>query len=158
MLYGCYCCVLSLQWRHNEHDGVSNHQPAIVYSAVYSGAVQRKHQSSASLAFVRGNHRSPVNSPHKGLVTRKMFDDVIMCPLDPCILTDLLGQIQKYYDMANKYTRMGLVDSSNISLLAGPILHWHQDDSTLGHRPYLHCCAQYCTCTFLFSCNEIFST
>ena len=37
----------------------------IVYSTVYSGADQRKHQSSASLAFVRGIHRSPVNSPHK---------------------------------------------------------------------------------------------
>ena len=52
----------------------------IVYSMVYSGADQRKPQSSASLAFVRGIHRWPVNSPHKRLVTRKMFsfDDVIM--------------------------------------------------------------------------------
>ena len=52
----------------------------IVYSTVYSGADQRKHQSSASLAFVRGIHRGPVNSPHKWLVSRKMFpfDDVIM--------------------------------------------------------------------------------
>ena len=51
-----------------------------VYSAVYSGAHQRKHQSSASLAFVQGIHRGPVNSPHKWPVTRKMFpfDDVIM--------------------------------------------------------------------------------
>ena len=52
----------------------------IVYSTVYSGADQRKHQSSASLAFVRGIHRGQVNSPHKWPVTRKMFpfDDVIM--------------------------------------------------------------------------------
>ena len=52
----------------------------IVYSTVYSGADQRKHQSPASLAFVRGIHRGPVNSPHKWPVTRKMFpfDDVIM--------------------------------------------------------------------------------
>ena len=44
------------------------------------GADQRKHLSSASLAFVWGIHRSPVNSPHKGPVTRKMFlfDNVIM--------------------------------------------------------------------------------
>ena len=51
----------------------------IVYSSVYSGAGEGKHQSSASLAFVRGIHRRPVNSPHKGPVTRKMFpfDDVI---------------------------------------------------------------------------------
>ena len=55
----------------------------IVYSTVYSGTDQRKHQSSASLAFVWGIHRWPVNSPHKAPVTRKMFpfDDVIMCTL-----------------------------------------------------------------------------
>ena len=45
----------------------------IVYSSVYSGADQRKHQSSASLAFVGGIHRWPVNSLHKGAVTRKCF-------------------------------------------------------------------------------------
>ena len=52
----------------------------IVFSTVYSGADQIKHQSSVSLAFVRGIHRWPVNSPHKEPVTRKMFpfDDVIM--------------------------------------------------------------------------------
>ena len=38
---------------------------AIAYSTVYSGADQRKHQSSASLALGRGIHRGPVNSPHK---------------------------------------------------------------------------------------------
>ena len=43
-----------LQWRHNKRDGVSNHQPTIVYSTVYSGADQWKHQSSALLAFVTG--------------------------------------------------------------------------------------------------------
>ena len=52
----------------------------IVYPTVYSGADQRKHQSSASLAFVRVIHRGPVNSPYKWPVTRKMFpfNDVIM--------------------------------------------------------------------------------
>ena len=52
---------------------------AIVYSTVKSGTDQRKHQSSASLAFVRGIHRWPVNSPHKCPVTRNKFpfDDVI---------------------------------------------------------------------------------
>ena len=53
---------------------------AVVYSIVYSGVNQRKHQSSASLAFVREIHRGPVNFPHKWPVTRKMFpfDDVII--------------------------------------------------------------------------------
>ena len=52
----------------------------IVYSTVYSGADQRKHQSSESLAFVRKIQRWPVNSPHKWPVTRKIFpfDNVIM--------------------------------------------------------------------------------
>ena len=52
----------------------------VVYSIVYSGVNQRKHQSSATLAFVREIHRGPVNFPHKWPVTRKMFpfDDVIM--------------------------------------------------------------------------------
>ena len=62
----------------------------VVYSIVYSDADRRKHQSSASLAFVRGIHRGPVNSLHKWPVTRKMFpfDGVIMqrmccsCELD----------------------------------------------------------------------------
>ena len=45
----------------------------IVYSTVYTGADQRIHQSSTSLAFVRGMPRWPVNSPYKWPITRKMF-------------------------------------------------------------------------------------
>ena len=44
-----------------------------VYSIIHSDSDQRKHQSSASLTFVRGIHRGPVNSPHKWPVTRKCF-------------------------------------------------------------------------------------
>ena len=53
---------------------------SIVYSTVCSGADQRKKLSPASLACVSGIHRSPMNSPHNGSVTRIMFpfDDVIM--------------------------------------------------------------------------------
>ena len=70
----------------------------IVYSTVYSGTDQRKHQSSASLAFVRGIHQWPVNSPHKGPVTRKMFSfvDVIMCwwilPIPPSVTSHTMEQ------------------------------------------------------------------
>ena len=86
-LYGAFFCVL---WRKIPRDHCSDvivgsmaseiTNLTIVYSIVYSSADQRKHQSSASLAFVRGIHRWPLNSPHKGPVTRKMFpfDDVIM--------------------------------------------------------------------------------
>ena len=53
---------------------------AIVYLIIYSRRRSNKTSKSASLAFVRGIHRGPVNSPHKRQVTRKMFpfDDVIM--------------------------------------------------------------------------------
>ena len=44
-----------------------------VYSTVCSGTDQRKHQSSVSLAFVRGIHRWPVNSPHKSQKRGKCF-------------------------------------------------------------------------------------
>ena len=52
----------------------------IVLLTVYLNTDQRKHQSSASLAFVQGIRRWPVNSPHKWPVTRKMFpfDDLII--------------------------------------------------------------------------------
>ena len=51
-----------------------------VCPTVCSSADQRKHQNSASLAFVKGIHLSLVNSPHRGQVTRKLspFVDVIM--------------------------------------------------------------------------------
>ena len=54
---------------------------SIAYSTVCSCTDQAKHQSSAPVAFVRGIHRWPVNSPHKWSVTRKMFpfEYVIMC-------------------------------------------------------------------------------
>ena len=67
----------------------------IVYSTVYSGADEIKHQSSASLAFVRGIHQWPVNSPHKGPVTRQMFPfgDVIMNMTLPCLSVVLKTQL-----------------------------------------------------------------
>ena len=73
-------CFPPLRWCYNGGDSVSNHQPHDCLLTVYSGADQSKHQSSASLAFVWGIHRGPVNPPHKWPVTRKMFpfDDVIM--------------------------------------------------------------------------------
>ena len=77
--------IKQLRWRHYTDVimGIIASQITsftIVYLTVYSDADQRKYQSSASLAFVWGIHRRPVNSPHKWPVTRKMFtfDDVIM--------------------------------------------------------------------------------
>ena len=88
-IYGKYCISLrEFQTTYHYNDvrmGAIVSQITsltIVYSTVnmYSGADQRKLQSSASLAFVWGIHRRPVNSPDKWPVARLMFplDDVIM--------------------------------------------------------------------------------
>ena len=80
----------------------------IVYSTVDSDADQRKHQSSASLAFVRGNHKWPV--------TRKMFpfDDVIMCR--PVITHSCLGFVGGYIILISKGARgFFLFDIDNAS-------------------------------------------
>ena len=81
-------CLLSFWYEYMSHysdvimSPMASHITSltIVNSTVYSVADQRKHQSSVSLAFVRGIYRWPVNSPRKGPVTRKMFpcDDFIM--------------------------------------------------------------------------------
>ena len=65
--------VSALQRCHNERNGVSNHLPHDCLLNRLIRLDQRKHQSSTSQAFVRGIPRCPVNSPHKGPVTRKMF-------------------------------------------------------------------------------------
>ena len=84
--YSCHMCLTAelLHWYYNDviMGAITSQITSltIVYSTVYSDADQRKHQSSASMAFVRGIHRWPVNSPHKWPVMRKMFpfDDVIL--------------------------------------------------------------------------------
>ena len=80
----------TLRWRHSGRDGVSNHQP----HDCLLNSLLRKHQSPTSLAYVSGIHRWPVNFPHKGPVTLKMFpfDDVIMWYiLDPCRQKNVLA-------------------------------------------------------------------
>ena len=64
---------------HNCSDVIMNamasqiNSVSIVCSIICSGAGQRKHQSFASLAFVRGIHWRPVDASHKGPVTGKCF-------------------------------------------------------------------------------------
>ena len=62
----------ALQWCHNECDSISN--PSCLDCLLdCSGTDQRKHHCPKLLAFVRGIHQWPVNSPHKGPVTQKRF-------------------------------------------------------------------------------------
>ena len=90
----------------------------IVYSAVYAGLDQRKHQSSTSLAFLQGVHRGPVNSPHKWPVTRKMFpfDDIIMLFLLCCELyCNFQWILVSYLLISVQFTSLARYDCPNVS-------------------------------------------
>ena len=69
---------LALQWRHNERHGISNHR---CLECLLNGLFRRTSKKTSNSSGLCGEiHRSPVDFPHKGPVTRKMFpfDDVIM--------------------------------------------------------------------------------
>ena len=69
-----------VHWRNNEHTCVSNNRRLDCLLSRLFWRRSKKISNSASLAFVKGIYRWPVNSPHKGPVMRKMFpfDYVIM--------------------------------------------------------------------------------
>ena len=100
---------------------------SIVYPAVYSDADQRKHQSSASLAFVWGIRRGPVNSPHKWPVTPKMF------PFDDVIMTQRMEQFQRVH-----------VEFTTVSLLL----------CGLNIDPYTPMC-MFCLSTWCTGCKKL---
>ena len=66
----------------------------IVYSIVYSGADKRKHQSSASLAIVRGFHRDQWIPHTNGQLREKCFDDIIMQEQWNCAIVAWRGNVQ----------------------------------------------------------------
>ena len=62
-----------LQWRHNDHYGVSNHQP---HDCLLNHLFRRRSKKTSKLCITGlcvGNPPGPVNSPHKGLVMRKII-------------------------------------------------------------------------------------
>ena len=78
--------VWSSQWHHNERDGVSNHRRLKGLLNRLFRPRSKKISKLRVTGFVKGIHRWPANSPHKGPVTRKMFpfDDVIMMQNNEC--------------------------------------------------------------------------
>ena len=84
------CCfaayaLVSLQWRHNERDGVSNLKPhECLLSRLFGRWSKKTSKLRVTGLFVRVIHRWSVNSPHKRPVPRKMFpfNDVIMLAWD----------------------------------------------------------------------------
>ena len=90
-----YPRVMTFQWRHNERDGVSNH---LRIDCLHNRLFRRRSKKISKLrvtGLLRGSHRWPVNSPHKGPVTRSMFpfDDVIMENISTCIKSHRLQRL-----------------------------------------------------------------
>ena len=154
------------QWRYNGRDGVSNLQPHNCLLNRYWGADQIKDQSSASLAFVRGIHRWPLSSPHKGPVTRKMFpfDDVKMI-MQNCsqalnsyderhkgVITSLLVMLWwdcvqnvSFFDyllcfLCNTWSCMHLTDPSRHMWPRGYIWNSSYHHDKMGYINLSHCC------------------
>ena len=69
-----------IQWRHKKRNGVSNHQPHDCFLKRFFRCKTKKTSKLHVTGLCEGNSPVPVNSPHKGPVTRKLlpFDDVVM--------------------------------------------------------------------------------
>ena len=68
--------ISRLRWRHNDHDGVSNHQP---HGCLLNRLFRRRSKKTSKLRVTGlcvGNSPGPVNSPHKGPVTSGYAENV----------------------------------------------------------------------------------
>ena len=63
----------ALHWRHNDDDGVSNHRPHVCLLNRLFRCRSKKTSKLRVTGLCAGNSPGPVNSPHKGPVTRKCF-------------------------------------------------------------------------------------
>ena len=102
----------SLHWRLNDHDGVSNHQP---HGCLLNRLFKRRSKKTSKLRVTglsAGNSPGPVNSPHKGPITRKMFpfSDVIMYRAEnvPGSAMKMLVWNQSDHELWTPYTPMDL--------------------------------------------------
>ena len=129
---------LSLQWCHNDHNGVSNHQPN---GCLLKRLFRRRSKKTSKLrvaGLYLGNSPGPVNSPHKGPVTRKMFpfDDVIMYRVwiiaSHNFQRDMIASIPRYWsdqcDVSNDNKDRQHDDLSvSVDLIGVLDRHWGED-------------------------------
>ena len=130
---------MTWQGNHHYHDVIMNEMAtqiigvSIVCSTVCPGADQRKYQVSASVAFMGEIHRWPMNSPHKGPVTRQMF------PFDDVIVMTGTFQLQKCISswefLLYKMTRCAARSAIHISL-ATYILRYNTSCGKLISKPW----------------------
>ena len=92
----------TLQWRHNEHVGVSNHQPHdCLLNRLFKVHVEENIKAPRRWPLC-GEFTGHRWIPHKGPVTRKMFpfDDVIM---DPCLFTFCVCNVKRVWKCKSNF-------------------------------------------------------
>ena len=127
----------SLQWRHNEPDGVSNHQS---HDCLFNHLFRRRSKKTSKLrvtGLCEGNSPMTGEFPHKGPVTLKMFpfDDVFMWwfTLIPFASRFLLPALPLNYALS--CSENGLVQqfSTKINLFSNKKLAWKWCLQNIGH-------------------------
>ena len=119
----------ALHCRYNDHDGVSNHQS---HGCLLNRLFRRRSKKTSKIRVTGlcvGNSPGPVNSPHKGPVTRKMFsfDDVIMDNDSPFLITHRFGAKVIIVDMKSNNCR-----NSSIALrVSWRTIYVNLNDNTL---------------------------
>ena len=109
--------IKHLQWRRNERSGVSNHRGL---DCLLDRLFRKKTSKLRVTGTCEGIQRWPVDSPHKGPVTRKMspFDYVIMQSSAMCILCGIYCTVPTLFGVVN---RIIIPDSKVHGAHLGPI-------------------------------------
>ena len=143
------CSTVSLQWRHNGHDAISNHQPHDCLLNLLSGLDQRKNQSSASLAFVWEIHQWLVNSSHKWPIMRKMF------PFDNITMLILIYALDACFWHRSPHVGWTCQRMTDGSLWSYSQSDWPAYPCSLSHQTvsWLKQCKQISTAAKLQLCN-----
>ena len=116
--WGTVFCTL--RWRHNEHDSVSNHQPR---DCLLNGLFRRISKKTSKLrvtGLCMGNSPGPVNSPHKGPVTRKCFHLMTSSWTDPMLHGKPVQYTSRHMPIDSR-TFMMTSSNGNIFRVTGPL-------------------------------------
>ena len=122
---GCNCIfsACALRWRHNDHDGVSNR------------LFRRRWKKTSKLrvtGLCAGNSPGPLNSPHKGPVTRKML------PFDDAIMEVLIVECHLAFPVTTLMLYVGVKAINIIIIISSSIqMHWSRPMNCIGPVSYI---------------------
>ena len=91
----CWCASTSLRWRHNGHDGVSNHQPHVCLLNSLFGHRSKKTSKFHVTGLCAGN------SPGTGEFPAQMASNAEMFPFDDVIIMRVLSHHQVQFRLKN---------------------------------------------------------